>query len=561
MIVLFSPFSVEGKMTPTKRFLFLLSCAFVVLLGGLAAFPAATQAQCSVQSNWATYTVVRGDTLYRIARRFNTTTAILARANCLANSNRIFVGQRLYVPSGGGVVTPPPLPGGDRPITFQYYAGGYMLWWAETGEIWVLTGQQNGTLTVYPARSYGGLPDNPVTEPTPPRSIRPIMGFGRVWGNFPTVRAQLGWGATAEQSFISHYAYNIAYRNFTFSIPGGKTLFSDGRIWYIYSDNPNTPPPPPPVTPAPNAEYYVQSTFQAFENGFMTWRSDTGEIDVYFGTNGGVAAGYLREYYGALPDNPFNNPPQGRVRPIMGFGKVWGNLSDVRTPLGWATAPEVGFTMRVRPIPGTTILQMTVPFGGQIRWISNDSNRFWGFTTEVLGSMSANAQAEAPTPEVPTLQAPTVEATAEAPPAEIPPTATLADVSTTTDAVYQSYEKGFMVWRADNGTVMVFPDGGETIYYSQGDYQGLPDNPVTDPVPDSFTLPINGFGRVWGNHADVRAAFGWALALEQSYQAVIYQVFSDDSTGATCLNLPDGRSVKTPHFINEQRTWIFVNAC
>ena len=53
-----------------------------------------------------TYTVVRGDTLYDLARRFNTTIATLAQLNGIVNPNLIYPGQVLTVP---GAVTPPPV--------------------------------------------------------------------------------------------------------------------------------------------------------------------------------------------------------------------------------------------------------------------------------------------------------------------------------------------------------------------------------------------------------------------------------------------------------------------
>jgi len=45
-----------------------------------------------------TYVVQRGDTLRKIATRFNTTTAVLQQLNSLADPNKIFVGQTLIVP-------------------------------------------------------------------------------------------------------------------------------------------------------------------------------------------------------------------------------------------------------------------------------------------------------------------------------------------------------------------------------------------------------------------------------------------------------------------------------
>lgn len=57
------------------------------------------------------YTVVWGDTLSAIALRYNTTYQELARINNIPNPNLIYVGQVLTVgDSGGGTVTPPPVP-------------------------------------------------------------------------------------------------------------------------------------------------------------------------------------------------------------------------------------------------------------------------------------------------------------------------------------------------------------------------------------------------------------------------------------------------------------------
>jgi LysM repeat protein len=47
-----------------------------------------------------TYIVQRTDNLSSIARRFNTTVQAIMHANGLTNPNHIFVGQRLYVPTG-----------------------------------------------------------------------------------------------------------------------------------------------------------------------------------------------------------------------------------------------------------------------------------------------------------------------------------------------------------------------------------------------------------------------------------------------------------------------------
>ena len=52
------------------------------------------------------YTVRYGDTLYSIARHFGVSVNAIVRANGIVNPSRIYAGQRLIIPGGGG--TPPP---------------------------------------------------------------------------------------------------------------------------------------------------------------------------------------------------------------------------------------------------------------------------------------------------------------------------------------------------------------------------------------------------------------------------------------------------------------------
>jgi LysM repeat protein len=64
------------------------------------------------------YVVQRGDTLYSIARRYNTSVAAFLAANKLANPNVIYAGQKLLIPgcqSGGGPYPYPTVPPGHYP--------------------------------------------------------------------------------------------------------------------------------------------------------------------------------------------------------------------------------------------------------------------------------------------------------------------------------------------------------------------------------------------------------------------------------------------------------------
>lgn len=59
--------------------------------------PVPTATLCQPRRGWVTYTVQRGDVLYRIAERYGIRYTELMAANCL-NSTIIYAGQQLYVP-------------------------------------------------------------------------------------------------------------------------------------------------------------------------------------------------------------------------------------------------------------------------------------------------------------------------------------------------------------------------------------------------------------------------------------------------------------------------------
>ncbi len=95
-------------MTLARRFLLHVFIALFLLVTLLPIAPstasAATFAAASAQS-YDVYIVQRGDTLSSIARRFGTTVAVLKQINGISNSNQIVVGQRLLVPASGGTST------------------------------------------------------------------------------------------------------------------------------------------------------------------------------------------------------------------------------------------------------------------------------------------------------------------------------------------------------------------------------------------------------------------------------------------------------------------------
>jgi LysM repeat protein len=71
----------------------------LVLTVVLAAVSPAAAAPVTVNAP-AWHTVARGETLFSIGRHYNVNPWAIASANALANPHRIYAGQRLYVPAG-----------------------------------------------------------------------------------------------------------------------------------------------------------------------------------------------------------------------------------------------------------------------------------------------------------------------------------------------------------------------------------------------------------------------------------------------------------------------------
>ena len=105
----------------------------------------------------------------------------------------------------------------------------------------------------------------------------------------------------------------------------------------------------------------------------------------------------------------------------------------------------------------------------------------------------------------------------------------------TVDAVYQDFERGFMIYLGDRKVIWVFarsvPDVAGTPVATQkfGVWLGFPDkfkdgDPETDPAivpPANFQQPKRGFGKIWRENAGVRDALGWGLDFERPYSASV----------------------------------------
>jgi hypothetical protein len=120
---------------------------------------------------------------------------------------------------------------------------------------------------------------------------------------------------------------------------------------------------------APVYIYSEPGAYQPFERGFMLWRSGDRAVLVF--SKDGWFSYYQEVNYDTLPDNPVvETPPTGRVRPISGFGRIWGNLPEVREALGWALAQEQAYTMTAQT-SAAPFYYLTTPDGTVLQLRSN----------------------------------------------------------------------------------------------------------------------------------------------------------------------------------------------
>lgn len=108
--------------------------------------------------------------------------------------------------------------------------------------------------------------------------------------------------------------------------------------------------------------YQVAGAYQAFEDGFMLWRGDTRQIYVFseLGDYGPPSFDVYEVDYDGMPDSDPNKvPPPGLYAPANGFGRLWTNDLAVAAELGWALAPEQGYTMTLQEAGESYIVSST----------------------------------------------------------------------------------------------------------------------------------------------------------------------------------------------------------
>ena len=107
-----------------------------------------------------------------------------------------------------------------------------------------------------------------------------------------------------------------------------------------------TPTPDPFPAPVIGSIYVAE---QQFEKGWMFWLQPNTQIWVLTAADDGrhIWSVYDDTFVeGDAESDPQIAPPEGRLQPIRGFGKLWRENPEVRLALGWALGVELGHTTR-----------------------------------------------------------------------------------------------------------------------------------------------------------------------------------------------------------------------
>ncbi len=125
-----------------------------------------------------------------------------------------------------------------------------------------------------------------------------------------------------------------------------------------------------------SGETQVEAIYQPFERGFMIWRGDTRQIYVFYNDSGTVSVA-PDTYVEGEPITILTQAPEGLYAPARGFGKLWLQSVENMSVLGWASAPELPFTMRVQQSGAYTNARtyFALP-DGRILYVMADR---WGF--------------------------------------------------------------------------------------------------------------------------------------------------------------------------------------
>lgn len=123
---------------------------------------------------------------------------------------------------------------------------------------------------------------------------------------------------------------------------------------------------------------------------------------------------------------------------------------------------------------------------------------------------------------------------------------------TTTQAAEQRFERGRMLWLQElhyrsetaKGVILALYDDGRWARFHDTWAEGEPEADPAMAAPAGRLQPMRGFGKVWREHAEVRAALGWATAPEQAYTATWQPQMRESLPSVEYVCTLDGRVIE-----------------
>ncbi|MGD1993795.1 MAG: hypothetical protein PVI59_11430 [Anaerolineae bacterium] len=109
-------------------------------------------------------------------------------------------------------------------------------------------------------------------------------------------------------------------------------------------------------------------------------------------------------------------------------------------------------------------------------------------------------------------------------------------------AVYEPFERGYMVWRSDTREIYIlYDDSSYEVYedtWQEGDQVDILGTP-----PPGFLAPVRGFGNLYADQPHLQRRLGWATAEEVGYTMVVETIPGGSGRyrgTSTFFTLPDG---------------------
>jgi LysM repeat protein len=236
----------------------------------------------------AVYTVQTGDTLYRIALKYQLSVEALKAANGLSG-DLIYAGQVLTIPgaaepvAGAGPVAtaavspglptaepspvatglaptaclpwffsnPPPACPTTAPVHYtgaaQQFEHGFILWTAQPDKFYIFVDAEKIHAFLLVSAPYTFQNGATVEDAPPPGRYVPTSGFGKIWReeiangnvNFSPLHTLLGWAVEPEHSYETDWQCNVAPTQYEAACflrdPGGALvkIVPYSRNWWL----------------------------------------------------------------------------------------------------------------------------------------------------------------------------------------------------------------------------------------------------------------------------------------------------------------------------------------